>query len=54
VNYEKWEQVRGEEIAHWNDELDLLSEYKYAIEQGLELINRGVAEQMLIEEERNI
>ncbi len=54
VSYEKWEQVREEEIAHWNDELDLLSEYKYAIEQGLELINSGVAEEMLIEEEKDI
>lgn len=52
VNYEKCEQVRYEEIAHWNNELNLLFEYKYAIEEGLELINSGAVEQMLIEEER--
>ena len=50
VNYEKCEQVRYEEIAHWNNELNLLFEYKYAIEEGLELINSGAVEQMLIEE----
>ena len=51
MGYEKWEQVRDKKIFHWNDELDLLSEYKYAIGQGLELINSGAIGQMLIGEE---
>ena len=54
ISYEKWEKARTDENANWNDEIAVLSEYKYAFDEGLELINSGVVEQILIEEEMNL
>lgn len=53
-DYVKWHQKKSEEISLWKKELELLTEYKYQINNILENIKNGTAEEMLIKQEKNL
>ena len=51
INAHEYQQIRDKENATWQAELNIISDYKYQIDEGLELLNSGVVEQILIAEE---
>lgn len=51
VNTSEYQQILDKENATWQAELNILSDYKYQIDEGLELLNSGVVEQILIAED---
>lgn len=51
VNAHEYQQIRDKENATWQAELNIISDYKYQIDEGLELLNSGVVEQILMEED---
>ena len=51
-DYVKWHQNKSEEISLWKKEL--LTEYKYQINNILENIENGTAKEMLIKQEKNL
>ena len=55
-NYDhvKWHQNKSEKISSWKKELDLLIEYKYQINNILEKIENGTAEEILIKQEKEL
>lgn len=53
-DYVKWHQNKSEEISSWKKELDLLIEYKYQINNILEKIENGTAEEILIKQEKEL
>lgn len=53
-DYVKWYQNKSEEISSWKTELDLLIEYKYQINNILEKIENGTAEEILIKQEKKL
>lgn len=53
-DYVKWHQNKSEEISLWKKELELLTEYKYQINNILENIENGTAKEMLIKQEKNL
>ena len=54
VNAHQYQQIRDNENATWEGELDIICNYKYQIDEGLELLNSGVVEQILIAEELDV
>lgn len=54
VSYEKWAEVRGYEDINWHEEVELMSEFKYHLDDLLMQLNDGTIEQEIIEEEKNI
>ena len=56
INFDenRWERIRSVEDSEWKFELDEIDEIKYGIEQALALIESGVAEMMIIEEEEKL
>lgn len=53
-DYIKWHQNKSEEVSLWKKELDLLIEYKYQINNILENIENGTAEEILIKQEKKL
>lgn len=51
INAHEYQQIRDKENATWQAELNIISDYKYQFDEGLELLNSGVVEQILIAEE---
>ena len=54
VNYEKWDEVRTNENTNWNEEVELMSQFKYHLDGLLLQLSDGTIEEMIIEEEKNI
>ena len=54
VNAHEYQQIRDKENATWESELNIICNYKYQIDEGLELLNSGVVEQILIAEELDV
>lgn len=54
INAHEYQQIRDKENATWQAELNIISDYKYQIDEGLELLNSGVVEQILIAEELDV
>ena len=54
VSYEKWSEIRDYENAEWNEEIAVMSEFKYHLDDLLLQISDGTFERLIIEEERNI
>ena len=54
VNYEKWIESRDYENTNWNEEVEMMSEFKYHLDDLLMQLNDGTIEQLIIEEEKNI
>ena len=48
INTWEWQKIRDNELANWNGELDILSDYKYQINECLGLLYDGTIEQLLI------
>ena len=51
IDYSRWEKIRSNEDSEWKFELDELTSLKYEIDGGLELLENGEIEKMIIEEE---
>ena len=43
----EWQKIRDVENANWNDELGILSDFKYQINDLLNQLNDGTIEQMI-------
>ena len=54
INIHEWEKIRDSENTNWNGELDILSDYKYQVNECLDLIYDGTIEKMLIAEEIDV
>ena len=54
IDYSRWEKIRSNEDSEWKFELDELTSLKYEIEGGLELLESGEIEKMIIEEEEEL
>ena len=54
VSYEKWSEVREYENANWHEEVEVMSEFKYHLDDLLMQLDDGTIEQLIIEEEKNI
>lgn len=54
IDYSRWEKIRSNENSEWKFELDELTSLKYEIEGGLELLESGEIEKMIIEEEEEL
>ena len=53
-DYIEWHQQRINEVSSWRNELDMLTEYKYQINDIMKQIEDGTAEQTLIEQEKEL
>ena len=51
IDYSRWDKLRLNENSEWKFELDELTSLKYEIDGGLELLENGEIEKMIIEEE---
>ena len=51
---DKWNEVRAHVNTNWNEEVELISQFKFHLDGLLLQLNDGTIEQMIIEEERNI
>ena len=54
INVNLWAHNRDNENNVWKDELDKIQEIKNSLDVGIELIESGIAEEMIIQEEKNI
>lgn len=54
VDYSRWDKVRLNENSEWKSELDELTSLKFEIDGGLELLENGEIEKMIIEEEEKL
>ena len=54
INAHEWQKIRDNENTNWSDELDVLSDYKYQVNECLQLLNDGTIEQMLMAEEIDV
>ena len=52
VCYEKWNEARTYENTNWNEEVELISQFKYHLDDLLLQLNDGTIEQMIIDEEK--
>ena len=51
INVHEYQNIRDTENATWQTELNIISDYKYQIDEGLELLDSGVVEQILMAED---
>ena len=49
----EYQNIRDTENATWQTELNIISDYKYRIDEGLELLDSGVVKQILMAEDEN-
>ena len=54
VDYSRWDKLRLNENREWKSELDELTSLKFEIDGGLELLENGEIEKMIIEEEEKL
>lgn len=54
VNAHEWQKIRDSENTNWNGELDILSDYKYQVNECLSLLYGGTIEQMLMAEDERM
>lgn len=54
VDYQKWNTILTNEKNEWDEELELMSEFKYHLDGLLLQLDDGTIEQMIIEDEKNI
>ncbi len=54
VDYSRWDKLRLNENSEWKSELDELTSLKFEIDGGLELLENGEIEKMIIEEEEKL
>lgn len=54
VDYQKWNTILTNEKKEWGEELELMSEFKYHLDDLLMQLDDGTIEQLIIEEEKNI
>ena len=56
INFDanRWERVRSVEDSEWKFEIDEIDEIKHGIDDVMALIESGIAEQMIIEEEERL
>ena len=54
VSYQKWSEVRDYENTNWDEEVEVMSEFKYHLDDLLMQLDDGTIEQLIIEEEKNI
>ena len=47
IDAHEWQKIRDVENANWNDELGILSDFKYQINDLLNQLNDGTIEQMI-------
>ena len=47
IDAHEWQKIRDVEEANWNDELGILSDFKYQINGLLKQLNDGTIEQMI-------
>ena len=47
IDAHEWQKIRDVENANWNDELGILSDFKYQINGLLNQLNDGTIEQMI-------
>ena len=47
IDAHEWQKIRDVEDANWNDELGILSDFKYQINGLLKQLNDGTIEQMI-------
>ena len=50
----KWNEVRTYENSNWNEEVELISQFNYYLDDLLIQLNDGTIEQRIIEEEKLI
>ena len=53
INVHEYQNIRDTENATWQTEFNIISDYKYQIDEGLELLDSGVVEQILMAEDEN-
>ena len=51
INTHEWEKIRDSENNHWDSELDIIFDYKYQVNECLELLNDGTIERMLMDKD---
>lgn len=54
VDYQKWNTILTNEKNEWDEELELMSEFKHHLDGLLLQLDDGTIEQMIIEDEKNI
>ena len=54
VDYQKWDTVLTNENNEWNEEIELISQFKNYLDDLLMQLNDGTMEHRIIEEEKNI
>ena len=53
VSYEKWSEVRDYENTNWNEEVEVMSEFQYYLNELIMQLNDGTMERLIIEEQKN-
>ena len=54
IDFQKWDNVLTGEVNEWNEELELMSQFKYYLDDLLMQLNDGTIEQHMIDEEKAI
>lgn len=54
ISYEKWNEIRDSENTNWNEEAEVISQFKYHLDDLLIQISDGTIEQKIITAEKNI
>jgi len=54
VSYEKWAEVREYENTNWNEEVEVISQFKYYLNDLIMQLDDGTMEQLFINMENNI
>lgn len=54
IDFQKWDNVLTGEINEWDEELELMSQFKYYLDDLLMQLNDGTIEQHMIDEEKVI
>lgn len=54
VSYEKWSEVRDYENTNWNEEIEVMSQFKYHLDRLIMQLNDGTFEQLIIKAENDI
>lgn len=54
VIYENWVEVREHENTHWNEEAEVIRQFKYYLNDLIMQLDDGTMEQLIIKIENNI
>ncbi|WP_407379815.1 hypothetical protein [Methanobrevibacter sp.] len=50
-DYERWEKIRTSERDGWNEEIDLIADLKYDVDDNLKLLDNTKMRRILIDDE---